>query len=95
MDTMEINSARKAADLLACPHCGAGTDGIVLGLFWDSREEAWRCVLCGHRSFEQKKLTAAQLQEETLWDKILTTYEVEEEALLEDQEDWEEKVANI
>ncbi len=95
MDTMEIIDARNPADLLACPHCGAGTDGIVLGLFWDSREEAWRCVLCGHRSFEQKRQTAAQLQEETLWDKILATYEREEESPLEDQEDWEENVVNI
>jgi hypothetical protein len=52
-------------------------------------------VLCGHRSFERKRQTAAQLQEETLWDKILATCEREEELHSEEQEDWEENVVNI
>jgi len=97
MEIAEIIDAGNAVagNLLACPHCGAGTDKMVLGLFWDSREEAWRCVLCGHRSFERMRQTDAQLQEETLWDKILAVYDREEESPSEDQEDWEENVVNI
>ena len=85
MDTAEMIDGRNHADLLACPHCGAGMDGVVLGLFWDSCEEAWRCVLCGHRSFERKAQTYAQLYEEALWDKILAVYDEEENVKPEDQ----------
>ncbi|HXN07884.1 MAG TPA: hypothetical protein VN944_12575 [Nitrospiria bacterium] len=61
-----------------CPHCHAGIDGAGLGLFWDFDETAWRCIFCGHRSFEQKKKTEAELLEETLWDQILATLDTEE-----------------
>jgi DNA-directed RNA polymerase subunit RPC12/RpoP len=95
MDTVEMIDVTNPAALLACPHCGAGMDGVVLGLFWDSREDAWRCVLCGHRSFEQKRQTDAQLQEDRLWDKILAIYDRAEESSPEDQGDWQENVINI
>jgi hypothetical protein len=34
-----------------------------------------RCVICGHRSFKQKRQTDAWLREEMLWDKILAFYD--------------------
>lgn len=37
---------------LVCPHCGAGRDGCTVGLVWDSIEENWRCLICGHREIQ-------------------------------------------
>ena len=37
---------------LACPHCRAGGDGRTVGLVWDSREQGWRCLICGCRVYE-------------------------------------------
>ncbi len=37
---------------LPCPHCGAGRDAHTVGLVWDSREQGWRCMICGCRVYE-------------------------------------------
>ena len=58
-----------------CPHCHAGMDGTGLGLFWDFDEIAWRCIFCGHRSFENKRKTEAEMLEEALWDQILIAFD--------------------
>lgn len=40
---------------LVCPHCGAGRESRIVGLVWDSREQNWRCFLCGFRAYEAGK----------------------------------------
>ena len=37
---------------VACPHCGSGRDADTVGLVWDTREQGWRCVICGCRVYE-------------------------------------------
>jgi DNA-directed RNA polymerase subunit RPC12/RpoP len=37
---------------LACPHCGSGSESHTVGLVWDSREQNWRCFICGCRVYE-------------------------------------------
>ena len=95
MDSAEMVSEINQPDVLACPHCGTGRDGVALGLFWDSYEVAWKCVICGHRSFEHKKRTDSQLREERVWDKLLEAYDREEALPSEDQDDWAGNVINI
>ncbi len=56
---------------LACPHCRAGDDGQTLGLFWDETEGAWRCMLCGHRTFDRRRMSCAEMMGERLWDRII------------------------
>lgn len=38
---------------LACPHCSAGAKSHTVGLVWDSREQDWRCLICGYRAYEE------------------------------------------
>lgn len=75
-------------DPLTCPHCGAGKDGITLGLFWDSRERSWRCLICSHRTFERRKRSQAEILEDMMWDRVLAAFDQEEEAnRLQDEEE--------
>jgi DNA-directed RNA polymerase subunit RPC12/RpoP len=64
--------------VLACPHCFAGVEEAVVGLFWESSEKAWRCLYCGHRSFERPRRTVAQLLDDALWDELLIVDECAE-----------------
>lgn len=65
------NNARERNEELACPHCGAGSDGETLGLFWDFVEHCWRCIMCGYRGYEcQRPKTNAGVMAEKEWDEI-------------------------
>ena len=79
MATRETIDESKGSITLSCPHCNAGNDGVGLGLIWDFNEDAWRCILCGHRSFQQKQKTKAEILEEYLWDRILASIPPEED----------------
>jgi len=35
-----------------CPHCGAGGDGVTVGLYWDYDEHFWQCIICGYRGYD-------------------------------------------
>ncbi len=81
-----IASARSA-----CPHCGAGQDTAVVGLTWDCDEQAWRCVLCGHRTFPRPRRSPSQIEAELLWERLVADEEQNSDA--HDQSDeWEEEV---
>ncbi len=84
----ENGSVIEKSSLLTCPHCRAGEDGSILGLFWDTSENSWRCLTCGHRSFEQKKRSYAELLDEMLWDQVLASFEQEKEQ----EHPWDEEV---
>lgn len=58
---------------LACPHCGAGEDGVTLGLYWDYDERCWRCIICGYRGYEPvlRPKSKAEIVAERVWDEIL------------------------
>ena len=63
-----------------CPHCGAGADGITLGLYWDFDEHCWRCVICGYRGYEDvlRPKSKAEIAAERVWDDVLNFPEKEE-----------------
>lgn len=71
---MESNQLRggvaERARSLACPHCSAGVDRTVVGLFWDCEEGAWRCLLCGHRTFERPRRSQAQIAADRIWEQL-------------------------
>jgi rubredoxin len=58
---------------LTCPHCGAGADGVTLGLHWDFDEHCWRCIMCGYRGYEHvlRPRSKAEVVAERIWDEIL------------------------
>lgn len=64
---------------LACPHCGTGGDEKTVGLYWDSDERCWRCVICGYRGYEHaiKPRAKAEIVAERLWDEILDALDEE------------------
>lgn len=64
---------------LTCPHCGAGEDEKTVGLFWDSDERCWRCVICGYREYEHalRQQTQAEIVAESLWDRLLDALDEE------------------
>lgn len=64
---------------LACPHCGAGADRSTVGLFWDSNEDCFRCVICGYRGHEQKlqPKTQALIASENIWDQLMEAIDKE------------------
>jgi len=73
---MELSGCQRQKNgQLICPHCRAGEDEISLGLFWDLSEKAWRCIACGHRSYERRPKTQAQLLEDLVWDRVLESLE--------------------
>ena len=76
--------------LLDCPHCHAGNNGLTVGLYWDINEEAWRCFECGHRIYEKKIKTQAQLLEDLKWERVFATFENEELTKSENGEDMDE-----
>ena len=78
MIIQKITGQPQRACSLPCPHCRAGADGKDLGLFWDFYEDAWRCIFCGYRSFEQIKQTSTRVLEDIIWDNVLATIEEEE-----------------
>lgn len=55
---------------LACPHCKAGFEHTVLGLFWDRDEASWRCLLCGHRTFDRPRRRRADIIADRLWEQL-------------------------
>jgi transposase-like protein len=77
---------------LACPHCGSGRDLKVVGLFWDIDEKSWRCLTCGHRTFERRYKTQAQLQEDAVWDAVLASFEPAEAPPADGETEWSEAV---
>lgn len=85
-----INCTLKRKGPLSCPHCRAGEDGNSVGLFWDLNEKAWRCISCGHRSYERKQRTQAQLLEELVWDQVLESMDP-----LEKKEEMEEELESL
>jgi len=64
----------------ACPHCGAGKDGVTLGLFWDFDEHCWRCIMCGYRGYERvlRVKSKAEIVAERIWDEVLEALDREE-----------------
>lgn len=84
-------------DPLTCPHCNTGIDGMALGLFWDPYEKSWRCITCGHRTFERRKKHHAELLEDMLWDRVLATFEQEEKQNHpgDEGEDFEEELLEV
>jgi hypothetical protein len=80
MSIRETIDESNRSSSLSCPHCNAGMDGVGLGLIWDFGEDAWRCILCGHRTFQKKQKTKAEILEETLWDRILASISLEEDS---------------
>jgi hypothetical protein len=65
----------------ACLHCGAGGDEKTVGLYWDTDEHCWRCVICGYRGYEHtiRPRTKAEIIAERLWDEIVDTLDEEKE----------------
>ena len=62
----------------ACPHCGAGADGVTLGLFWYFDEHCWRCIMCGYRGYKHPRpKTRAEIVAERIWDQVLEALERE------------------
>jgi hypothetical protein len=59
-----------AALLLVCPHCNAGMDRGVVGLFWDGEESSWRCLLCGCRTFERPSRSRSQIMADQVWEQL-------------------------
>lgn len=47
-----MQKKRESIRLLGkCPHCksgGAKGDAFIVALYWDDRDQAWRCVVCGY-----------------------------------------------
>ncbi len=70
-----VEDTLSASLSLACPHCRAGSDQTVVGLFWDWDEDSWRCLLCGHRTFPKRRLSEAQIQEDMVWEAIFAPEE--------------------
>jgi|GEM_PF-2603192 len=65
---------------LTCPHCGAGVDGVTLGLHWDFDEHCWRCIMCGYRGYEHvlRTRSRAEVVAERRWDEVLDELDREE-----------------
>jgi rubredoxin len=65
---------------LTCPHCGAGADGITLGLFWDLHDRCWRCIICGYRQYKnaERPKTRNEIVAERIWDQILDALDKED-----------------
>lgn len=76
----------------SCPHCGAGHDYAVVGLTWDRDEQAWRCLLCGHRTFPHPRPSPAQVKEELLWERLIQADEGPDQHRHEELDEWEEEV---
>jgi hypothetical protein len=55
---------------LACPHCRAGFEHTVVGLFWDRDEASWRCLLCGHRTYDRPRRSDAEITTDRLWEQL-------------------------
>lgn len=83
-----VSSTRSAS---ACPHCGAGHDYAVVGLTWDRDEQAWRCLLCGYRTFPRPRRSLAQMKEERLWERLVEADEGPDHRH-EQPDEWEEEV---
>lgn len=60
----------ETAHPLACPHCRAGFEHTVVGLFWDCDELSWRCLLCGHRSYDRPRRSDAEITTDHLWEQL-------------------------
>ncbi len=62
-----------------CPHCGAGADGVTVGLYWDLDDHCWRCIICGYRGYEPilRQKSKAEIVKERIWDEILDTLDKE------------------
>lgn len=47
-----LKEKRESIRLLGkCPHCKSGGekgDAFIVALYWDDRDQAWRCVVCGY-----------------------------------------------
>lgn len=77
----------------ACPHCGAGQEYAVVGLTWDHDEQAWRCLLCGHRTFPRPRRSPSQIEADLLWERLVEVADEEGSPAEHDQPDeWEEEV---
>lgn len=78
--TKRKNENGKETDhALTCPHCGTGGDEKTVGLYWETDERCWRCVICGFREYEhtigpQKK---AEIVAESIWDQVLDALDKE------------------
>jgi hypothetical protein len=74
---LEMNPHHSIANLpdaalpLACPHCNAGMDTQVVGLFWDGDETSWRCLVCGCRTFERAPRSRAEIMADEIWEQLL------------------------
>lgn len=73
-------NTKENSHAIACPHCGAGTDRVTVGLSWDFNDDCWRCVICGYRGYERmiRPRTKAEVVAERLWDEILDAVDDEE-----------------
>jgi rubredoxin len=80
MRKRKSDNGKRNRQALVCPHCGAGADGVTLGLFWDLHDHCWRCIMCGYREYKhtERPRTKAEIVAERIWDEILDTLEREE-----------------
>jgi len=80
MKEAKRNNGREERAPNECPHCGAGADGVTVGLFWDFGDHCWRCVTCGFRVYEHaaRPRTQAEIVAEKLWDEVLYALDSED-----------------
>jgi transcription elongation factor Elf1 len=92
-EAIAVCAREETSAALACPHCGAGLETVVVGLAWDRDEQSWRCFICGHRTFPQPRRSAAQIREDLLWEQLVESADEEPSQKEEhtQQEEWEEE----
>lgn len=75
----QIKKGKETDHALVCPHCGAGGDEKTVGLYWESDERCWRCVICGYRGYEHtiRSRTKTETVAESLWDQVLDALDEE------------------
>lgn len=83
MKEAKRNNGREERAPNECPHCGAGADGVTVGLFWDFGDHCWRCVTCGFRVYGHalQPRTQAEIVAERIWDDLLDALDREESNL--------------
>ncbi len=75
----KIENGKENGHAPVCPHCGAGRNEKSVGLYWESDDRCWRCVVCGYRGYEHaiKPRTKAEIVAESLWDQVLDALDKE------------------
>ena len=72
------NDAREENEqTMRCPHCGTGSDGTTVGMYWSSKDFCWKCVICGYRKYRLQQRTKAENRTEKIWDEVLDSLDEE------------------